>query len=621
MLLTFTTLLLSAIIAVLVRSKWHEVPLCRAFSAEALSQGASDHGDDLAQQKAEHQMLVSGAAASVLLLVCWLALVGNTMALDGAFGVWPLICRATALGAALVGTGMALNTLRLAAARAWRTSRQHRPGTAIMLLSAGVTAFSTFALLTFHALFRSPLAATSRNLAGLLEFERVLDLASLTAPVIAVVLFAGIGFVWTTWSLRSLRHHTFGYAASAPILRVLTRGDKQLSRDLADGLGSTVHPTGRYFILPIAVLVFAFVRGSFLTMSIDGPVFSWAIVVGTCLGMLGLTVETAQAAWLGGRLKEALERLRLQPMADEVAARGKDPLDWGIGLDPRFGTARRLLREALAKAKRDLDEIRDSFELRKPDLPPFMSADKRREHVTNEPAPSPAPVSLVEFAAREGLRANDIAWVESWDERAPSPDSRFSQLSLHQGNVDERNRPLLRTQTWDVAVQVGNHMVPALARRFWSHNKRPDLDTLTHRYFRSCEQLISLVIALIVRTLLVRVVRGLSIALVMGTMLFVAHLLYTFPGRTFWLMLDLCVLTIAAVIGARLLVVLERDAIMSRLLSTTPDRVGLKSGLIVRAVAYVVLPLIALFAVGFPEAGGSLLGWIEPLRQTLPLLQ
>jgi hypothetical protein len=85
-------------------------------------------------------------------------------------------------------------------------------------------------------------------------------------------------------------------------------------------------------------------------------------------------------------------------------------------------------------------------------------------------------------------------------------------------------------------------------------NKRPDLDTLTDRYFRSCEQLISLVIALIVRALLVR------------------------------------------------------DAIMSRLLSTTPDRVGLKSGLIVRAVAYVVLPLIALFAVGFPEAGGSLLG-------------
>ena len=67
-----------------------------------------------------------------------------------------------------------------------------------MLLSVGVTAFSTFALLTFHALFRSPLAARSRNLAGLLELERVLDLASLTAPVTAVVLFAGIGFVWTS---------------------------------------------------------------------------------------------------------------------------------------------------------------------------------------------------------------------------------------------------------------------------------------------------------------------------------------------------------------------------------------------------------------------------------------
>ena len=43
--------------------------------------------------------------------------------------------------------------------------------------------------------------------------------------------------------------------------------------------GSTMHPTGRYFMLPVAMLVFAFVRGSVLTMSIDGPVFSWAIVV------------------------------------------------------------------------------------------------------------------------------------------------------------------------------------------------------------------------------------------------------------------------------------------------------------------------------------------------------
>ena len=100
------------------------------------------------------------------------------------------------------------------------------------------------------------------------------------------------------------------------------------------------------------------------------------------------------------------------------------------------------------------------FELRKPELPPFMSADRRREHVTSEPAPSPAPVSLVKFAAREGLPGERYRVGRKLGRRrAPSPDSRFSLLSLHKGNVDERDRPLLRTQTWDVAVQVGNHMM------------------------------------------------------------------------------------------------------------------------------------------------------------------
>jgi membrane protein YdbS with pleckstrin-like domain len=143
--------------------------------------------------------------------------------------------------------------------------------------------------------------------------------------------------------------------------------------------------------------------------------------------------------------------------------------------------------------------------------------------------------------------------------------------------------------------------------------------TVPERFLRDAERFVALVSAIIVRTLVVRVVRGLSIAALLGGTLLAGHLLYTFPGRRFWFMLDFCALALVAIVSVRLLISLERDHVLSRLWSSAPGRVGLTSGLLWRAVATASLPLITLLAVKFPEVGGSLLAWIEPVRQMMPM--
>lgn len=134
----------------------------------------------------------------------------------------------------------------------------------------------------------------------------------------------------------------------------------------------------------------------------------------------------------------------------------------------------------------------------------------------------------------------------------------------------------------------------------------------------SAEQLISLIAAVIIHLTVVRVVRGLSIAVLFGMVLFAGHVFYTFPGRHFWLMLDLALLSAVGLIGVRLLFTLERDEILSALWSTRPNALGLSSGLVLRGLGYAAVPLLTLFSVTFPEAGGGIIKWLEPVSRALP---
>ena len=99
------------------------------------------------------------------------------------------------------------------------------------------------------------------------------------------------------------------------------------------------------------------------------------------------------------------------------------------------------------------------------------------------------------------------------------------------------------------------------------------------------------------------------------TLLTASHLFYTFNGRASMLTVDLLAVGGAALSAVWILVDMERDHVLSRLKSTTPGRVDINWDFVKRIALYGVLPLLVVIASLFPEIGGTLFGWLEPLRK------
>ena len=279
--------------------------------------------------------------------------------------------------------------------------------------------------------------------------------------------------------------------------------------------------------------------------------------------MLAVSIEAAQAAWLGRRLIRWLTRLRVHPLATEIKARGGDPIEWGIHLEPRSGVIELLLQRRLTEVAQRVTLLRSIFVSR-------MAA------VGISGAPSPLRVrgnlrhpalgvldetevawDLARVGLEESVRSSDLDAIDA----PPSSDSATGLTGL-----------LIRTDTWDHSLAIANRFIPSLSRRYWDKGCRPPTGNASMSFLASTEQLISLVAAVLIHLTVVRVVRGLSIAVLFGMMLFAGHVLYTFPGRHFWLMLDLALLSAVGLMGVRLLFALERDEILSALWSTRPIR-------------------------------------------------
>ncbi len=632
------TLLLTLLahLALIIAARSGRTPLLRSFFAPFRPVPDAAIGR-------EQRMLTAAAVTSIALLAVWLLMLGMAITEDrdvgGRFVSTPLLLVTAAVGAVAAlqlvvhGIRRAIE-VRHAAHKQPLGIRQPVLGTVVVLVAVSVLGAATYAFVTAFVVNGPVVRYTLARVLGTtattatfdlvdlqLAAERILDLQGFVSPSAMVLAFGVIGYTWAVWSLRCLRHQTYRFEATAPLVLTLTRNDRRLAADLSGALSTTMHQSGRYFLLPLAALVLV-LPGMVQTYSVDGKAFAYAAVFGSGLAMLACTVEAAQAAWLGWTLKAVLERVRLHPIAEEIAARGKDPLDWGINIEPKFGTARRLLRDRLTEVRRHLNRV--PHEVVQPARPPepvlaYNGPEQRREATTNLNAPEMAvlPPAIAEFARRAKLRAQDLGWVENWDHRAPDPDAHDARQD-DEATGAEATRPLFCTELWRSAVTGSNQLAAGLWRGYWSEGRRPGTLTPADEYFRSAERFVSLMAALVLRAVVARVVRGLSLALLLGGVLFLGHLLYTFPGRQFWLMVDLVGLSAVAAVGVYLLVALERDEILSGLWSTKPGKVGLGSGLVLRIVAYAALPLLTVFASQFPEAAGGLTSWLEPVRQMLP---
>jgi hypothetical protein len=134
-------------------------------------------------------------------------------------------------------------------------------------------------------------------------------------------------------------------------------------------------------------------------------------------------------------------------------------------------------------------------------------------------------------------------------------------------------------------------------------------------WFARCEQLVALQMAFVVRDIVARTITCLFAAVLCLTSLTAAHLLYVFTGRASLLTIDMLAVAATALSAVWILVDMERDHVLSRLRTTTPGRVDINWEFIKRLAVYGVLPLLAVIASLFPEVGGTLFGWLEPLRK------
>jgi len=136
-----------------------------------------------------------------------------------------------------------------------------------------------------------------------------------------------------------------------------------------------------------------------------------------------------------------------------------------------------------------------------------------------------------------------------------------------------------------------------------------------HTFLDRCEQLIALQVAFVLRDIVARTVTCLFSAMLCLTLLTAAHLLYSFNGRNTMLTLDMLAVAATALISVWILIDMERDAVLSRLRTTTAGRVNINWDFLRRIAVYGVVPLLVVLSSLFPEIGGTLFGWLEPLRK------
>ena len=178
--------------------------------------------------------------------------------------------------------------------------------------------------------------------------------------------------------------------------------------------------------------------------------------------------------------------------------------------------------------------------------------------------------------------------------------------------------PFQATITWARLEIFAGPLSRALQRGPWAHNPYPTEAPDKPEWQREAETFLALQLAYALRHVLVRLLSGLTMALAGFALILAAHLFYVFQGRAFWLTMDWVNLGVATGLAVLLLVKLEKDAVLSRLWSTTPGRVDWSGAFVQRMLVYGALPVVTLFATFFPEVGQSIFAWLEPVKKVLP---
>ena len=373
--------------------------------------------------------------------------------------------------------------------------------------------------------------------------------------------------------------------------------------------------------------------------TIDGKAFSWFVMVGswTTLGLGLLQLVQGLALWNAARTH--LTRLAHTPI-DEHLHEIAQLVPWDISLAPPRLTelmpvarmADSVLRDfrclafswrdgrMSAEVRRNVDDLRGlacdaeaRLDVRPGDLESLEPLFAKPSHVSN----LEREMQVQEHAAI----IQSEAWFGLW--RLSDSLVTMLQRTLWLRSTTASASPIVRRE----AEVAGIEQVPGAplkAKRVdvlelgeyegVPHEDRSSGNSQTG-WFKRCERLVALQIAFVLRDIVARTITCLFAAMLCLTLLTASHLFYTFNGRASLLMVDMLAIAGVALSSVWILVDMERDHVLSRLRATTPGRVDINWDFIKRIAVYGVLPLLAVIASLFPELGGTLFGWLEPLRK------
>jgi len=488
---------------------------------------------------------------------------------------------------------------------------QQRTNQAVMLIcfagiAGAVVCFVRFAVGTL---------ASPDSLQASFDVARFVG-GGIVSPAAAVVCLFGAMLAATLSGLRRLSSIGVGYAALAhrsPAFRLLSGAPPagpgaELSTDPADTRPEN-RPLQRFvavldmpmqnlpeaYLIGVGVLVAAIGWQTGWVSTVDGPWFSRFITLASWSALVAALLLTAQGAIIWNVLKPKLERLSHTPLAGALGRVGHE-VRWDFSIQqPRLSE----LMPAAARAERIRCGLVSLANARLGNRWLFKP-DRRAIHA-----------QTLNGATSQGLlvRAGDA------DQLALTLEGQAAARVLRDEIIARHSAPLLASDAWRRLWRTSDRLVEMLERVHWRRHPLSERPAQVDVWFAECEEFVALQYAFVVRDVLARITSSLFSAMVVLGLLTAAHLFYLFQGRASLLTVDLAAVIVIGLVAINIVVAMERDVIISTLRLTTPGRIDFNWDFVRQVATYGLLPLIAIIASLFPEVGGSIFGWLEPLRK------
>jgi len=477
---------------------------------------------------------------------------------------------------------------------------------------------------------------------GRLALARIVG-GGIVSPAALTILLAASLYVVVFTGVRRLSLVGFGYQGLEGADREFALYTTEPASQSRQGrLASLLDMPGQSMpsIYPIALLLILLVAviGTRRVTTIEGPVFTWFVMIGTWTTLGAGLLQLAQGLALWHAARAHLKRLAQTPIEKHLE-KIAPMVPWDISLAPPR------LTELTPVANMADSLIRDFRSLA------FAGRYGAADHEVLRDLGDVHSLAVAEY--RLGCRPGDLASVDPLFAEPSHVNALKREMS------ERQHAAIVQSRSWFDLWRLSDALVAMLQRTAWvrctttaaaeavrrdvsivqifrvpdaparmmastapiperhgdaPHHTRSATDASTW-WFLNCERFVALQAAFVLRDIVARTITSLFAAMLCLTLLTAAHLLYVFSGRASLLTVDMLAVAATALTAIWILVDMERDHVLSRLRTTTPGRVDINWDFIKRIAVYGLLPLIAVIATIFPEVGGTLFGWLEPLRK------